>query len=269
MRASHRRLTVRGGRMQALEPADTKEIGAPERPARGEPRDAVTLESKAMEPSLSPLTRRRLVSSAAATLAATLLAPVQPVTWPARFLEDANALEADVVRDTINALIAFITPGNDRYSRAQGTRVRGPGGIGAGATDSVLALLDFVASDSAGEPVATSGSVAAVLNAAAERVSPDAARGGFVSSFARLSFREKRKAYRHIETDPGLVSARGMLATLPVAVSAIVYSEAAVLDHDTGKLRGTPVGWRMSGYGGPADGRREFRGYWRGRRRAS
>jgi len=214
------------------------------------------------------VTRRRLVSGAAATLAATVLAQVAPVKWPPRLLDEAAAVEADLVRDTINGLIAFVAPGNDGYSRAQGTPVPGPGGIGAGATEPLLELLDFVVSDSEGNPVPTSGSVATLLNSAAQRVSPNAARGGFASPFARLSFDQKRKAYRSIETDPGLVSVRGIVARLPSVVGLTVYSEAAVLDRKTGRLRGTPVGWRMSGYGGPSDGRREFRGYYRGRRKA-
>jgi len=40
------------------------------------------------------------------------------------WLEDAYAATPNVVQQTMNGLIAFIVPGSDRYSRAQGTPCR-------------------------------------------------------------------------------------------------------------------------------------------------
>ena len=212
------------------------------------------------------LTRRRVLSRSAAAVAAALLLPVD---WPESLLSGARAASDGLVRDTINGLVAFIVPGRDAYSRAQGAVVDEPGGVGAGATESVIALLDFVASDAQGRPLPQSSVVATLLNSAAERVNPHASRGGFVSAFARLSFAEKIAAYHGIDVDPALASAQGQLAMLPAVVGLIAYSEAPVLDRATGRLQRTPVGWRMSGFGGPADGRAELRGYFRGRKKAN
>ena len=49
-------------------------------------------------------------------------------------------------------------------------------------------------------------------------------------------------------------------ATVPALAVFLSYSEAGVLDPRTGRLRGVPVGWRLTGYSGVADIRNEFRG---------
>lgn len=46
-------------------------------------------------------------------------------------------------RDTFNGLIAFVVPGSDVYSVAQGVMADGPGGIDAKATDFLLSAVDF------------------------------------------------------------------------------------------------------------------------------
>jgi hypothetical protein len=212
------------------------------------------------------LTRRLLLSRSAAAVVVALLSPVD---WPEVLLRDASAAGDDLVRDTVNGLVAFIVPGDDIYSRAQGVVVAGPGGVGAGAAPAVIEVLDFFASDAQGRPVPLSAMVATLLNSAAQRVNPKASRGALLSAFARLSFAEKLEAYHDIDVDPALAAAQGQLALLPTVVGLITYSEAPVLDRATGRLRRAPVGWRMSGYGGPADGRAELRGYYRGRKQAN
>ena len=212
------------------------------------------------------LTRRRLLLRTAAAVTAALLSPVD---WPESLVSGARAAGVELVTDTINGFVAFIVPGRDPYSRAQGVIVDEPGGIGAGATPAVIEVLDFFASDAQGRPVPLSGVVTTLLNSAAQRVNPKASRGMFLSAFARLSFAEKLEAYHEIDVDPALAAAQGQLALLPTVVGLTAYSEAPVLDRATGRLRRTPVGWRMSGYGGPADGRAELRGYYRGRKQAN
>src|ERR1044071_5037691 len=49
---------------------------------------------------------------------------------------------AQLSRDTLNGFVAFSLPGQDAYSRAQGTPRREPGGIEAEGTDFLIANLD-------------------------------------------------------------------------------------------------------------------------------
>lgn len=49
---------------------------------------------------------------------------------------------AQLARDTLNGFVAFIVPGQDAYSSAQGTPRGEPGGIEAGGTDFFIANLD-------------------------------------------------------------------------------------------------------------------------------
>jgi hypothetical protein len=57
----------------------------------------------------------------------------------------AGALQpllGELSRDTLNGLTAFVVPGPDRYSRAQGTPRPDPGAIAAHATDFMIEALD-------------------------------------------------------------------------------------------------------------------------------
>jgi hypothetical protein len=58
------------------------------------------------------------------------------------WLEEAYAASPGAVAQTLNGLVAFIVPGRDRYSRAQGTKSRTPGGIEAGTTPVLTRTLD-------------------------------------------------------------------------------------------------------------------------------
>jgi hypothetical protein len=53
------------------------------------------------------------------------------------------AVLAELARDTFNGLIAFVVPGSDEYSVAQGVQAAGPGGIDAKTTDFLLDAADF------------------------------------------------------------------------------------------------------------------------------
>lgn len=150
------------------------------------------------------VTRRRLLGGAVGALAAGVLGPL--VDWPSGLLGAGLAASDDLVTDTINGFVAFVLPGRDGYSRAQGVMTDTRGGVGAGVTRAMIVVLDFVASDQQGRPVPHSGAVASLLNSAAQQVNPAANRGSFVSPFSRLSFVEKEKAYLSLETNPGLVS---------------------------------------------------------------
>jgi hypothetical protein len=96
--------------------------------------------------------------------------------------------EASLVRDTLNGVGAFVVPGPDRYSVAQGHSSDRPGAIAARASDGLIELLEALAPVTAPGNAAT---VAAVLNAVAHELSPRASGRGFRSPFARLSFAEK------------------------------------------------------------------------------
>ena len=53
--------------------------------------------------------------------------------------------ETDVVRDTLNGLLAFVVPGPDAYSVAQGSSDDDPGGVEAGVMDVLIRTLDLSA----------------------------------------------------------------------------------------------------------------------------
>jgi hypothetical protein len=183
------------------------------------------------------------------------------------WLRRAEAADLELVRETVGGLIAFIVPGPDAYSVAQGVSTAEPGGIDAGITDMLITLLDQSQPVSAGAPP-LSAVVATVLNGVAQAVNPGA-RGAFRSPFARLSFGEKVAVFAYLESDPSTEGTplRPLAGFLPVAVAFAVYSEGAVDPALAGPTR-RPIGWRLSEYDGIADGRPEFKGYYQDRRRA-
>jgi hypothetical protein len=162
-------------------------------------------------------------------------------------LPAAHAATPDLVHDTLDGLIAFVVPGPDAYSIAQGVSTSEPGGI-----DAVPAVPGFAAT------------LAGVLNSVAQQVNP-AADGPFLSPFARLSYGEKVAVFAALDATEPLKPVAGFL---PAIVAFLAYSEAGVFDPGTRTLTGTPVGWITSHYTGVADGRDEFRGYFQNRRRA-
>ena len=162
------------------------------------------------------------------------------------------------VRETFEALAAYAVPGPDRYSRRQGQRHARPGGVATGGADVLIATLDrFIP---ARPPFSTT--VAAILNAFAP-----ARRGPFASRFANLRFREKRAVLDALasSSEEGI---RFLGANLAGLAAFACYSEANAYDRRRRRLRRRPLGWRISGYDGLAEGRADLKGYYRGRRRA-
>jgi hypothetical protein len=189
------------------------------------------------------------------------------------WLDVAAAQDGDLTSDTISGLAAFIIPGDDPFSVAQGVSTPEPGAVGAGTVPAIIDALDkFVpaplVAGSTGLTVPAAGGVAALLNAIALQVNPGASSGSFLSPFARLSFNEKGEVFRRFESDPTLADTefRFVAGILPGFVGFLGYSEAGA--YENGKLSGTPVGWQLSGFAGPAEGWNELKGYYRGRRSA-
>lgn len=252
---------------------------------------------------------------------------------PALLAKEGGSALGLVAQDTISGVVAFVVPGPDRYSQAQGVTDDRPGGVDAQAPDGMLETLDFLlplpagfveamaagfatarsdlavpgsrgserdaaAMDRAlralagnGEAVPLSLLVALMLNFGATSVNPGAVSGPFPSApFANLRFAEKAEVFRRLEEDnaefvalldegapepmKGGLSGQirfmaGALLTLP---AFLTYSEYGVFDRVRGIATSRPVGWRISRYmpgrTRPANGWDDFKGYYRGHRRA-
>jgi len=175
------------------------------------------------------------------------------------WINAAQAATSDLVRDTLNGLVAFVVPGPDVYSVHQGVSTVEPGGIDADITDTLIESLD----QSVPFSPQFSATVAAILNDVAQQIHA-AASGPFSSLFARLSFPEKATVFAVMESIDPL---RGLAGVLPAVVSFLAYSEAGVFDAHSRTLTGHPIGWTISNYEGVANGRNDFKGYFQNRRR--
>ena len=203
--------------------------------------------------------RRALLERAALLAGAAVLAEIPDALRVRGWLEDAYAAGPNLVEQTINGLVAFVVPGRDRYSAAQGQKSRTPGGIEAGTTSAMIATLDrFLPSK---PPL--SATAATVLNQVATTVRPAAAHGKFASPFANLSFADKAKVFQTIEGFGGAEagSIRFLFGNLPDLVAFLAYSETGAFDRRRGRLRRRPLGWALTRYTGTSDGRAEFKGY--------
>ncbi|MFH8409333.1 hypothetical protein ACH4FX_31790 [Streptomyces sp. NPDC018019] len=236
---------------------------------------------------------------------------------------------ARLALDAFRGLAAFALPGDDAYSRAQGTPRGRAGGVAAEAGDLVVASLDrFVpfpqevarplatalatATSEAGaelprqlplelgrldaalrlllrgdEKIPLSLVTAVLLGLLATRVDPVAVRGPFLSPFSRLSYRGKARVFELLEhTDSDLValldtrlpqpargSVSGLLKYLGSGLQALAafgsFTEQAVWDAGRRDVTALPVGWRLTGYDGRADGLDDFTGYYQGRKEAA
>jgi hypothetical protein len=203
---------------------------------------------------MTGVSRRELLQRGAAFVAgAAVLEQLPHALRIHGWLEDAYAATPNVVTETMSGLVAFVVPGRDRYSAAQGTRTRTRGGIEAGATKRLIRTLDaFLPST---PPL--SSAAATILNEVAANVAPAARRGKFASTFANLSFAQKAKVFETLEGFPGedAGSIRFLAGNLPGLTAFVTYSAR-------------PVGWRLARYTGIAEGRAEFKGYYQGRRAA-
>jgi hypothetical protein len=187
------------------------------------------------------------------------LAPLPRAVERLGLLGAASAASDEVVRDTLNGLVAYVVPGSDRYSVAQGESSGEPGGVDAGAGDGLRATLEVLG------PGILDAAVN-LLNGVAGAVAPGAG-AGFAAPFAALSAADKSTVLA-VLTGSDDESLQMLAASLPALAAFVSYSEFGVLDPGAGQLRGIPVGWRISGYEGVADGRDELRGYYEGRRAA-
>jgi hypothetical protein len=198
------------------------------------------------------LSRRELLGRATLLAGAATLADLPGALRIQGWLESAYAAGPNVVQQTMSGLVAFIVPGRDRYSRAQGTSSRRPGGIEAGAVKPLILTLDRFLP--ASPPL--SATAATILNEVAKNVSPASAHGTFASPFANLSFAQKAKVFATLEgsTSEETGSIRFRAGNLPDLTAFLAYSR--------------PLGRRLTGYTGVADGRAELKGYFAGRRAA-
>jgi hypothetical protein len=174
------------------------------------------------------------------------------------WISPAEAASADLVHDTFNGLLAFVVPGPDNYSVAQGVSTPEPGGVETGTIDILIATLD----ESTPFLPNFSATVAGVLNGVAQAVNP-VPGGSLLSPFAQLSFAEKANVFQIMDATDSL---KPLAAVLPAFVAYFVYSDAGAFDPATRSLTGQPIGWRLSAYQGVADGRDEFRGYFLNRK---
>ena len=206
------------------------------------------------------LSRRAILARAGLLGAAGALAPLPGVADRLGLLGVASASTDAVVRDALGGLVAYVVPGNDRYSRAQGVSTTRPGGVAAGAVDTLRSTLDI-------EGPGLAEAAAAILGASAREVASSVGIRGFASPFAALSYSRKDQVVRTLALSHD-ATLRVLGSTVPALAVFLSYSEAGVLDPRTGRLRGVPVGWRLTDYSGVADIRNDFRGYYGGHRSA-
>ena len=202
--------------------------------------------------------RRTFLGHVALTAAASAVVPAFGFLESRGWLEAAQASAPDLIHDTFNGLFAFVVPGPDGYSIAQGVSTLEPGGVDVGAVDVFIATLD------ASTPFVPgfSATVAAALNGLAQLVNP-AAAGAFISPFARLSYAEKVAVFQIMDATDSL---KLLGSLIPLFVAFFCYSEAGAFDPATRTVQGEAAGWRLSNYTGTSDGRAEFKGYFTDRR---
>jgi hypothetical protein len=200
--------------------------------------------------------RRSFLGSTLWAGAVAALFQAQPFLTDQGWLAAPRAATLDLTHDTFNGLLAFIVPGSDLYSVAQGVSTAEQGGVDAGATDFLIATVD------ASTPFVPSFStqVAAILNGLAVSVNSSPS-GTFLSPFARLGFAEKAEVFEIMDATDTLQPLGGIL---PPFIAFFCYSEAGAFDPATRSITGSPLGWQLSSYQGVADGRDEFLGYFKG-----
>jgi hypothetical protein len=207
------------------------------------------------------ISRRRFVARALAATGA--LAGLPGLLEQAGLVEEAAAATPDLVTETFNGLAAFVVPGPDAYSVAQGESTTEPGGVDGFVAPALIQGLNFAAPF----PPDIAGTVATLLNTAAQIVNPASAAGQFTSPFANLSFAEKGAALGVLENAEPFAQLRSLFGILPSLAAFLAYSELTAFNRATRKLEGTPLGWLLSSYEGVADGRDAFVGYVENRRK--
>lgn len=91
-----------------------------------------------------PVSRRRFLARCGALGAAAVVGriPGWTLASPAAASADGRAALGVLARDTIAGLVAFVVPGADPYSRAQGLTDDRPGGLDARAPDGIIEVFD-------------------------------------------------------------------------------------------------------------------------------
>ena len=205
------------------------------------------------------MSRRGFLGNMMLLTAAAALARATDLLTSRGWVQAAETTTTDLLHDTFNGLLAFIVPGPDDYSIAQGVSTVEPGGVDEGVTDILIATLD----ETSPFLPQFSGIVVAILNDLALVVNPSPG-GTFLSPFACLSFAEKAAVFQIMDATDSLKTLGGVL---PAFVAFFCYSEAGAFDPVTRSLTGHPLAWELSGYQGVSDGRNEFLGYFENRRK--
>jgi len=204
------------------------------------------------------LSRRAFLARAALVSAAAAVAPslLHIKTAQAAVLPDA------VVIDAINGVLAFVVPGADPYSVQQGVTRPEPGAIEANATFPLMFGLNTAGLAPDGFS-SLSELIAFLLNNVASTINPSVS-GPFQSSFANLSFAEKGIVFNLMESGAVMPGLAPLVNSLLLYAGLMTYSEAGFFDPNSGTLVAPPVGWAIAGYSGVSDGRKEYKGYYRG-----
>jgi len=159
-----------------------------------------------------------------------------------------------------------VVPGNDPYSIQQGVPHSTPGGIEAYAALPMELGLNMAGS--APPPFDTlSELIAAVLDQVTAYVNPGVI-GPFAGRFPNLSFPEKVAVFSIMESGLAGAEVAALVTPLLTFAGLMTYSEAPALNPLTGQLLMPPVGWAICSYDGISDGRKDFKGYYKGRRAA-
>ena len=88
------------------------------------------------------MSRRGFLGNIAMVTAALTLARATDFLTSRGWVQAAEVVTPDLLHDTFNGLLAFIVPGPDNYSVAQGVSTVEPGGVDIGVTDILIATLD-------------------------------------------------------------------------------------------------------------------------------
>ncbi len=174
------------------------------------------------------------------------------------------------VRDTTNAILAFVVPGNDRYSQHQGMATDRPGGV----TPGTAASLELTFNEAIPEPIkgllgieeTGSIAIAALVNLFTVTAFPQSIHGPFAAPFANLSHQAKAHVFELLDTDPRLpgLPIEFAINAIPTLAAFAAFSEHSAFDRQRRVLTGRPVGWELTKYRGVSNGRNEFLGYYRG-----
>ena len=221
-------------------------------------------------PSTDGWSRRELLQRGAFLTAAAYAISLAPGSRAVALLAEAAPEVKPLVRDTLLGLAAYVYPGDDAYSKHQGESAAGPGGPDSRALPVFAEALNkyLPAGALSNTTLPLADAAAAVLNGFAMQVNPASSAGPFPSPFANLTFAEKNEVFRQVETEAavsGAVPEVDFVAGVLITFAALIfYSDAGHYDWRTKTFDGVPLSWELTGFGGPADGHPELRGYYRG-----